>query len=67
MTTRRLLRGAGGLGSSTLPEGSVAPEGDVYPCSHARRASYRMGNLLIDPPDRLWASEPGRSGRRRYA
>ena len=29
---------------------AVTPEGDVYPCSHARAAGYRMGNLLTDGP-----------------
>ena len=27
---------------------AVTPEGDVFPCSHARVPDYRMGNLLTD-------------------
>lgn len=45
---------------------AVNPEGDVFPCSHARLADYRMGNLLIDDLARIWTSNPGRSARRRY-
>jgi radical SAM protein with 4Fe4S-binding SPASM domain len=46
---------------------AVSPEGDVYPCSHARRPDYRMGNLLTDDVNDLWRTGSGRSGRRRYA
>ena len=43
---------------------AVTPEGDVFPCSHARRPAYRMGNLLTDDLDRLWSGGPGsRHGR----
>ena len=46
---------------------AVTPEGDVYPCSHARCADYRMGNLIIDGPDQLWRMGAGLAARRRYA
>jgi radical SAM protein with 4Fe4S-binding SPASM domain len=46
---------------------AVTPEGDVYPCSHARRPGYRMGNLLADGRDRLWSAGLGLAARRRYA
>jgi MoaA/NifB/PqqE/SkfB family radical SAM enzyme len=39
---------------------AVTPEGDVYPCSHARRAEYRMGSLLTDAPDLIWSRANGR-------
>jgi radical SAM protein with 4Fe4S-binding SPASM domain len=45
---------------------AVTPEGDVYPCSHARRSDYRMGNLLTDERNQLWSGGPGLAGRRRY-
>jgi mycofactocin biosynthetic radical S-adenosylmethionine protein MftC len=45
---------------------AVTPEGDVYPCSHARGAGYRMGNLLTDGPDDLWSRGTGLAARRRY-
>jgi radical SAM protein with 4Fe4S-binding SPASM domain len=45
---------------------AVSPEGDVYPCSHQRRAAYRMGNLLADDLDQLWDKGAGLVGRRRY-
>jgi radical SAM protein with 4Fe4S-binding SPASM domain len=45
---------------------ALTPEGDLYPCSHARRPGYRMGNLLADDVGRLWSSEPGQTGRERY-
>lgn len=45
---------------------AVTPEGDVFPCSHARRGGFRMGNLLSDDLDRIWSRGLGRSARRRY-
>ena len=45
---------------------AVTPEGDVFPCSHARHADYRMGNLLVDELDRLWSEGPGHPARRAY-
>jgi radical SAM protein with 4Fe4S-binding SPASM domain len=45
---------------------AVTPEGDLYPCSHARRADYRMGNLLSDQYDHLWSRGRGLAARRRY-
>ncbi len=45
---------------------AITPEGDVFPCSHARRDEYRMGNLLSDEYDLIWSRGPGRSVRRRY-
>jgi radical SAM protein with 4Fe4S-binding SPASM domain len=45
---------------------ALTPEGDVYPCSHAREPGYRMGNLLRDDYARLWNSGPGRQGREHY-
>jgi radical SAM protein with 4Fe4S-binding SPASM domain len=45
---------------------AVTPEGDVFPCSHARRADYRMGNLLADEPDTIWSNGSGRLARKRY-
>ncbi|HEX5271202.1 MAG TPA: radical SAM protein [Gemmataceae bacterium] len=45
---------------------AVTPEGDVYPCSHQRRPEYRMGNLLTDDLERLWAMGSGHAGRQRY-
>ena len=45
---------------------AVTPEGDVYPCSHARCADYRMGNLLTDDRDHLWSMGTGLAARRRY-
>jgi radical SAM protein with 4Fe4S-binding SPASM domain len=45
---------------------AITPEGDVFPCSHARHAHYRMGNLLTNPLDRLWSCGPGRRARQRY-
>jgi len=45
---------------------AVTPEGDVYPCSHARCARYRMGNLLTDGRDHLWSRGTGLAARRRY-
>ncbi|MBX6312434.1 MAG: radical SAM protein [Isosphaeraceae bacterium] len=46
---------------------ALSPEGDVYPCSHARRRpDYRMGNLLRDDFRHLWPSGMGPPGRRRY-
>jgi MoaA/NifB/PqqE/SkfB family radical SAM enzyme len=45
---------------------AVTPEGDVFPCSHARCNAYRMGNLLTDGPDQLWSDGPGRSARQKY-
>ncbi|HEU4408201.1 MAG TPA: SPASM domain-containing protein [Polyangiaceae bacterium] len=38
---------------------ALTPGGDVYPCSHARRAGYAMGNLLVDAPSTIWASGQG--------
>ncbi len=46
---------------------AVTPTGDVYPCSHARRPEFRMGNLLTDELEHLWSAEPGLQARRRYA
>jgi len=43
---------------------AVTPEGDVYPCSHARYSEYYLGNLLKDDLADLWC--PG-AGRQRYA
>jgi MoaA/NifB/PqqE/SkfB family radical SAM enzyme len=43
---------------------AITPEGDVYPCSHARRPGYRMGNLLTDDAARLWSAGP--AGLARY-
>ena len=45
---------------------AVTPEGDVFPCSHARRADYRMGNLSTDEPVRLWSDGPGCLSRQRF-
>jgi MoaA/NifB/PqqE/SkfB family radical SAM enzyme len=45
---------------------AVTPDGDVFPCSHARLVHYRMGNLLTDEPDRLWSDGPGCLARQRY-
>jgi radical SAM protein with 4Fe4S-binding SPASM domain len=45
---------------------AVTPEGDIYPCSHARCAGYRMGNLLTDGPEHLWSMGTGLAARRRY-
>jgi radical SAM protein with 4Fe4S-binding SPASM domain len=45
---------------------AVTPEGDVFPCSHARRAAYRMGNLLTDGLDHLWSCGTGRRARQHY-
>jgi radical SAM protein with 4Fe4S-binding SPASM domain len=44
---------------------AVTPEGKVYPCSHARSAGYRMGNLLTDGPEDLWSKGTGLVARRR--
>jgi MoaA/NifB/PqqE/SkfB family radical SAM enzyme len=38
---------------------ALTPEGDVYPCSHARRPGYAMGNLLADDPSTIWAPSQG--------
>jgi radical SAM protein with 4Fe4S-binding SPASM domain len=45
---------------------AVTPEGDVYPCSHQRRAEYRMGNLLADDLEQIWSRGEGWAGRQRY-
>jgi radical SAM protein with 4Fe4S-binding SPASM domain len=45
---------------------AVTPEGDVFPCSHARFADYRMGNLLTECVDRIWSQDVGRSIRQRF-
>jgi radical SAM protein with 4Fe4S-binding SPASM domain len=45
---------------------AVTPQGDVFPCSHARCAAYCMGNLFTDRSDQLWSDGPGRSARRKY-
>jgi MoaA/NifB/PqqE/SkfB family radical SAM enzyme len=45
---------------------AITPEGNVFPSSHARRARYRMGNLLTDEPDRIWSRGPGRLARQQY-
>ena len=45
---------------------AVTPEGEVFPCSHARQPDYRMGNLLTDEPDPIWSDGPGRSSRQRF-
>ena len=45
---------------------AVTPDGDVFPCSHARHADYRMGNLSTDEPVRLWSDGPGRLSRQRF-
>ncbi len=45
---------------------AVTPEGDVYPCSHARSPAYRMGHLLTDDPDHLWSIGTDRAARSRY-
>jgi MoaA/NifB/PqqE/SkfB family radical SAM enzyme len=38
---------------------ALTPEGDVYPCSHARRPGFAMGNLLTDEPRAIWAGQRG--------
>jgi len=45
---------------------AVTPEGDVYPCSHQHRPAYRMGNLLTDDLEQVWAAGPGLAGRQCY-
>ncbi|MBV8230678.1 MAG: radical SAM protein [Planctomycetaceae bacterium] len=45
---------------------AVTPEGDVYPCSHARCSVYRMGNLLTDGRDHLWSRGTGLAARLCY-
>jgi radical SAM protein with 4Fe4S-binding SPASM domain len=45
---------------------AVTPEGDVYPCSHLRRPTYRLGNLLYDNGPQLWAAGSGWEGRQCY-
>ena len=45
---------------------AVTPEGDVFPCSHARSADYCMGNLLTERIDRIWSQGIGRSIRQRF-
>jgi radical SAM protein with 4Fe4S-binding SPASM domain len=45
---------------------AVTPEGDVFPCSHARSDHLCMGNLLTDEFDLLWSLGPGRRARRQY-
>jgi MoaA/NifB/PqqE/SkfB family radical SAM enzyme len=45
---------------------AVTPEGDVYPCSHARQTGYRMGNLLTDDFEQLWSKGKGRANRQTY-
>jgi len=45
---------------------AVAPGGDVFPCSHARSADYRMGNLLTEHADQIWSNGMGRLARTRY-
>ena len=45
---------------------AITPEGDVFPCSHARHSDYHMGNLLEDELDRLWSGGPGHSARQAY-
>jgi MoaA/NifB/PqqE/SkfB family radical SAM enzyme len=39
---------------------ALTPDGDLYPCSHARLPEYRLGNLLEDEPERLWSATPSR-------
>lgn len=45
---------------------AVNPDGDVYPCSHLRRAEYGMGNILHDDPAVIWTEGKGRAGRVLY-
>ncbi len=45
---------------------AVTPEGDVFPCSHARGLDYCMGNLLRDDVGQIWSRGHGRSSRRRF-
>ncbi|HZW33832.1 MAG TPA: radical SAM protein [Isosphaeraceae bacterium] len=45
---------------------AITPEGEVFPCSHARSTAYRMGNLLTDGSDQIWSEDPGRAARRQY-
>ena len=45
---------------------AVTPEGDVFPCSHARRDDDRMGNLLAESIDRIWSHDTGRSVRQQF-
>ena len=45
---------------------AITPEGDVFPCSHARRDDYRMGNLLTERNDRIWSQDTNRSVRQQF-
>lgn len=45
---------------------AITPDGEVYPCSHARRPEYRMGHLLEDDLETLWLTGQGRKGRQLY-
>jgi radical SAM protein with 4Fe4S-binding SPASM domain len=45
---------------------AITPEGDVFPCSHARFADYRMGNLLTERVDRIWSQDIRRTARQRF-
>jgi radical SAM protein with 4Fe4S-binding SPASM domain len=46
---------------------ALTPEGDLYPCSHARCPEYYLGNLLNDDLADVWDTGTGRAGRLRYA
>ena len=45
---------------------AVTPEGDVYPCSHARHPEYRMGHLSTDDLNDLWRDGTGRAARESF-
>jgi radical SAM protein with 4Fe4S-binding SPASM domain len=45
---------------------AVTPDGDVFPCSHARVAAYCMGSLLSDDVGQIWSRGPGLRSRRRF-
>lgn len=45
---------------------AITPNGDVFPCSHARRNDLRMGNLLRGELDQIWRAGQGQVARRQY-
>jgi radical SAM protein with 4Fe4S-binding SPASM domain len=45
---------------------AVTPEGDVFPCSHARLFDYHMGNVFTDDLDKLWSDNLSGLARRRF-
>ncbi len=45
---------------------AITPIGEVYPCSHARRANLYMGNLLRDELDEVWPAGRGQAARRHF-